>query len=57
MGKIETIITEGHHMYTDGEETRVTFFDSPFGEKLKRMWKQLHVPPKRKHYKGDKNEK
>lgn len=57
MGKTETIITDGHHIYTDGKELRVNFFDNPFGARLKRMWEHLNEPPKKRHYKkGDKRQ-
>ena len=51
MGKTETLLTDGHHMYTDGSETHVTFYDSPLGKTLKRMWDQLNEPPKKRHFK------
>jgi len=52
MGKTETILTDGHHIYTDGTETQVTFYDSPLGKKLKKMWDKLNEQPKRRHYRG-----
>lgn len=54
MGKIETILTDGHHIYTDGTETQVTFYDSPLGKKLKKMWDKLNEQPKRRHFKARK---
>lgn len=50
MGKTETIITDGHHIYTDGKELCVNFYDNPFGARLKRIWEQLNEPPKKQHY-------
>lgn len=54
MGKTETILTDGHHIYTDGTETQVTFYDSPLGKKLKEMWDKLNEQPKRRHFKARK---
>jgi hypothetical protein len=43
--KSESIMSDGH-FYFIGEngEDRITFFDNPFGDKLKQMWEQLNKP-------------
>lgn len=46
MGKTETIITSGHHCYTDGDKLHVEFYDNEYGKRLKKMWAQLNAPIK-----------
>ena len=44
-----SIISNGHHYWIDKDgNEHITFFNNPTGRFLKKMWKKLHEPARRK---------